>query len=337
LSRLASRSSISLVPASLRPTASVVICTYTDRRWNVLLEVIEGVLAQDPPPDQLVLVVDHNERLRQRLQDAFSNLLVVSSTEKQGLSGARNTGIARATGDVIVFLDDDAVPAEGWLEALVAAYGDEKVIGTGGIATPVWEDRRPSWMPEEFLWTVGCSYRGLPSDRRPVRNPIGANMAFRRCVFDAIGSFRDGIGRVGKTPLGCEETEFSIRALHALPGSLIVHIPEAIVAHSVPSDRARWRYFSSRCWAEGLSKALVTESVGNEQGLLSERTYTTRTLPRGVLAGFVDAISGDVSGVLRAGTIVAGLVITTAGFVRGLLTRRGTVPRRVLKKSRTPE
>ena len=304
------------------PTVSVVICTYSCSRWGVMVDAIDAVLAQEPPPVEVVVVVDHNEQLQQCVEDAFPNLLVVSGTEQQGLSGARNIGIAHSTGDIVAFLDDDAVPAQGWLAALAAPYDDEKVIGTGGIATPRWETRRPSWMPDEFLWTVGCSYRGLPTYRRPVRNPIGATMAFRRGIFDVVGTFSDGIGRVGKTPLGCEETEFSIRALVALPGSLIIHIPEAVVAHSVPSDRARWRYFSSRCWAEGLSKALVTASVGNDRGLVSERTYATRTLPRGITSALADAIRGDFTGVLRAGAIFAGLGITSAGFVRGLLARR---------------
>jgi glycosyltransferase involved in cell wall biosynthesis len=315
----------SLSPASVTargPTVSVVICTYTDRRWNVMVDAIHAVLGQDPPPSQLMVVVDHHEQLRQRLENAFPNVVVVSNSEPQGLSGARNTGIAHATGDIIAFLDDDAIPNDGWLAALVAAYVDEKVIGTGGIAAPRWEDRRPPWLPEEFLWTVGCSYRGLPTCRRPVRNPIGANMAFRRCVFDAVGTFSDGIGRVRKAPLGCEETEFSIRALEAFPDSLIIYIPEAVVAHSVPPDRARWRYFSRRCWAEGLSKALVTASVGNGRGLGSERTYATRTLPLGIIAALADAARGDFTGVLRASAIFAGLAITTAGFARGLLTRR---------------
>jgi hypothetical protein len=291
-----------------------------------MVDAIDAVLAQDPPPVQVMVVVDHNEQLRQRLVNAFPNLLVVSSTERRGLSGARNTGIAHATGDVIAFLDDDAVPTDGWLAAVTAAYADDRVIGTGGIAAPCWEDRRPPWMPDEFLWTVGCSYRGLPTHQRPVRNPIGANMTFRRGVFDAVGTFSDGIGRVGRTPLGCEETEFSIRALVALPGSIIIHIPEAVVAHLVPPDRARWRYFSSRCWAEGLSKALVTASVGNDRGLISERTYATRTLPLGIMTALGDAARGDGSGVLRAGAIVAGLAMTTAGFARGVLARRQRVP-----------
>ncbi|HWI75323.1 MAG TPA: hypothetical protein VNT55_25405, partial [Baekduia sp.] len=154
------------------------------------------------------------------------------------------------------------------------------------------------------------------------RNPIGANMAFRRAACADAGGFSHGIGRVGKTPLGCEETELSIRVRAAHHGATILQVPGAAVDHLVTAERVEWEYFRRRCWAEGLSKALVTDSVGHDQGLASERTYATRTLPLGVLRGIRDALRGDLSGLRRAGAIVAGLGITTAGFVRGTIARR---------------
>ncbi len=71
-----------------------------------------------------------------------------------------------------------------------------------------------------------------------------------------VGGFKDGIGRVGRTPLGCEETELSIRA-RAATGGRIVQMPDAKVEHRVSADRTRWLYFRRRCWAEGLSKAVA--------------------------------------------------------------------------------
>jgi cellulose synthase/poly-beta-1,6-N-acetylglucosamine synthase-like glycosyltransferase len=225
-------------------------------------------------------------------------------------------------GDVVAFLDDDAIARPGWLASLTAAYADAGVIGTGGVAVPRWETGKPAWFPDEFLWVVGCSYRGLPEQAAPIRNPIGANMAFRRAACTEAGGFSHGIGRVGKTPLGCEETELSIRVRAGNEGATILQVPGAAVDHLVTAERVRWAYFRSRCWAEGLSKALVTDSVGHDAGLASERTYATRTLPAGVLRGLGDALRGDLAGLRRAGAIVAGLGITTAGFVRGTIARR---------------
>lgn len=309
------------------PTArvSVVICAYTDRRWPVLADAVASARNQEPAPEQLVLVIDHNEALLARARAAFPGATVVANEEQQGLSGARNTGIRHATGDVIAFLDDDAIARPGWLAALTAAYADEGVVGTGGVAVPRWEADRPAWFPEEFLWVVGCTYRGLPLAQAPIRNPIGANMAFRREAFADAGGFSHGIGRVGKTPLGCEETELAIRVRARRRDATILQVPGAAVDHLVTAERTRWAYFRARCWAEGLSKALVTDAVGTDAGLASERTYATRVLPAGVLRGLRDALRGDVSGLRRAAAIVAGLAITTAGFVRGKLAR-GVTP-----------
>ena len=91
----------------------------------------------------------------------------------------------------------------------------------------------------------------------------------------------------------------------------------AMIRHLVPAARTRFSYFRSRCYAEGLSKALVTASVGTADGLSAERRYTTRTLPSGVARGLADAARGDLSGLGRAGAIVAGLGATAAGYASG--------------------
>jgi glycosyltransferase involved in cell wall biosynthesis len=309
-------------PQRPAPSVSVIICAYTDRRWPVLVDAVGSVLAQRPAPLEVVLVIDHNDALLARARSELPGAVVIANAERQGLSGARNTGVARAAGEVVAFLDDDAVARPGWLASLTAAYGDASVIGTGGVAVPRWETGKPAWFPDEFLWVVGCTYRGLPEQLAPIRNPIGANMAFRRAACTDAGGFSHGIGRVGNTPLGCEETELSIRVRAGNDGATILQVPGAAVDHLVTAERVRWEYFRSRCWAEGLSKALVTDSVGHDAGLASERTYATRTLPAGVLRGVAEALRGDVDGLRRAAAIVAGLAITTAGFARGTIARR---------------
>jgi hypothetical protein len=142
-------------------------------------------------------------------------------------------------------------------------------------------------------------------------------MAFRRRAIERTGGFSAALGRSGGTPLGCEETELAIRVRRQNPGAVVLHLPGARVRHRVPADRATWAYYRSRCWSEGLSKAAVTREVGMGDGLRSERVYVLRTLRRGVLGGLRDALRGDRNGLLRSGAIVAGLVITTAGYARG--------------------
>jgi hypothetical protein len=149
-------------------------------------------------------------------------------------------------------------------------------------------------------------------------------MSFRRELFEAVGGFHSGFGRVGTRPLGCEETEWCIRAQRRRPDGFMLYEPRARVAHRVTASRVRWRYFTSRCYAEGLSKALVAQVAGKRDALASERSYVARTLPRGVARGLADAGRGDPAGLARAGAIIVGLSVTAAGYLVGRAGRAGT-------------
>ncbi len=263
-----------------RLTLTVVVCAYTLDRWGDILASLQSLRDQERPADQVVLVTDHNPELYARARAAFPDLEVIPNSERQGLSGARNTGIAAARGDVVAFLDDDAAAAPDWTRQLLNGYRDPKVIGVGGWIEPDWEVGRPTWFPTEFDWVVGCTYTGMPQEAVPVRNMIGANMSLRREVFGAVGGFSHDLGRTGTLPLGCEETELCIRAgLHYQDG-VILYQPDAVVRHRVGAARGTWKYFLDRCWREGLSKSAVSRMTGPRLALASERAYLSRTIPR---------------------------------------------------------
>lgn len=301
------------------PSISVVICCYTEDRFDDVLAAVDSVRRQSVQPDEIVVVVDHNRALLERLAADCPGVVTIPNDEPQGLSGARNTGIAATRGDVVAFLDDDAAARPDWLERLVAPYSDTNVIGVGGAIVPYWVGPRPSWFPEEFNWVVGCTYVGLPRSRAPIRNLIGANMSFRRSAFDVVGGFASEMGRTGSQPLGnCEDTEFCLRLKNALPGRTMLYEPAAEVLHTVPGSRATWRYFLTRCFAEGMTKAKLADLAGRADGLASERSYVARVLPRGVLRGISQVVSHrDPAGLARSLVIVAGLIVTTSGYVRG--------------------
>jgi glucosyl-dolichyl phosphate glucuronosyltransferase len=310
-------------PADFRSTISVVICAHTEKRWKETRAAVESVRAQSFPSLEIIVVVDHNPALFSSLAADLPDVKVVENREERGLSGGKNTGVAIAQGAIVAFLDDDAVADPDWLKFFADSYADPTVIGVGGRTVPNWKIPRPSWFPREFDWVVGCAYRGMPESRAPVRNLLGGNASFRREAFELAGGFSNGIGRsAGKRPLGCEETEFCIRLTQRSPGSVLLFDNRAMISHLVPADRCRFSYFRSRCYAEGLSKALVTASVGVNDGLASERRYTTRILPGGIASGITDLLRGDVSGLGRAGAIVTGLAATAAGYCAGSVTRR---------------
>jgi glucosyl-dolichyl phosphate glucuronosyltransferase len=292
------------------PTVSVVVCAYTRARGPELLDALESLRHQSRAPHEVIVVVDHNPQLLDWVRAQAPDVLTVENQEERGLAGARNSGVRAGRGDVVAFVDDDAVAAPSWIEQLSRAYRDPRILGAGGAVLPAWE-RRPSWFPEEFEWVVGCSYRGLPLRHSSVRNLIGCNMSFRRVVFDQLGGFRERLGRVAGRPLGCEETELCIRIGRHAPGRPLVYDPAATVHHRVPCERATWRYFLSRCYYEGLSKAEVARLAGRERGLASERAYTLRTLP----SGFWSELKA--ARLTRAAAIIAGFCATVVGFLAG--------------------
>lgn len=294
---------------------SVVICAYTEHRWDDLVIAVKSVKHQTLSAHEIIVVIDHNPSLLERAQTDLPETLIVENSEPRGLSGARNSGIAVARGDIIAFLDDDAQAAPDWLEHLLASYDRPNVIGVGGKIVPVWQNGRPGWFPEEFDWVIGCTYRGHSEIAGPVRNLIGANMSIRRDAFDKVGDFR--IGRIGSLSLGQEndETELCIRIGYVYPSQSIMFNPAAVVYHKVSLSRENWLYFIKRCYSEGISKARLSHTMGTERSLASERSYTLRALPLGFVRGIADAlIYFDLEGLERSGAITLGLGVTVMGY-----------------------
>ena len=307
------------------PSVTVVVCTYTDRRWPELRAGTEAVAAQLGPGDELVIVVDHNPELFARVRAELPGRAVENAAGR-GLSGGRNTGVAAATKDVVIFLDDDACPAPGWVEAYRRRFTDPLVVGVGGSISPAWEGgAAPRWFPPEFGWVVGCDYVGLPGDGAAIRNPIGASMAVRRSALDVAGGFSELVGRVDTLPVGCEETELFIRIRQASPEVVVVRDESAVVHHLVPADRQTVRYFVSRCYHEGRSKAVLARTVGAGDSLSTERSYVRSTLPRGAARHLGHAVRGDLGGLGRALAVSAGLAVTAAGYLT-VRARRGVRP-----------
>lgn len=310
----------------MTPTVSVVVCAYTERRWADVLAAVESARTQSPAPEEILLVVDHNPGLAARLRAERlpGPVTVLDNVRQHGLSGARNTALAQVTGEVVVFLDDDASAPPGWLAALTAPYADDRVVAVGGAATPVWPDHRPGTLPAgpgdpprgELDWVVGCTYAGQPTTLADVRNLMGCNMSFRREVFGRVGGFTEGIGRVGTVPLGCEETELCIRVRQDDPAARILFEPAALVRHRVSDDRLTWSYLRRRAYAEGVSKAAVSTVVGSADALSTERAYTSRIVPAGIAR---ELAHGRVAG---AFALVLAVLCAGFGYAAGTVRRR---------------
>lgn len=305
--------------------ASVIVSTFDERRWDDLEACVASLVRLDPPPLEVIVVVDHNDRLLERAREAFPTCRVIPNDRPQGLAGARNAGVAASDGSISAFIDDDARAEPDWISRLSQAFDDPSVIGAGGTLLPAWADGRPGWMPDEFLWVVGCSYTGLPETPAQIRNPIGANMAVRREVLKAVGGFREGDADSAPRDMGTrgmvraagnlpDDTDLGIRVSRERPDGIWLYRPDAVVHHTVTSERSTTAYFLHRAYEEGLTKANLTHAVGSGQALSVERRYTAKILPLGVLRGLGDFLRGDPSGLARAGAILTGLAAAAAGF-----------------------
>ena len=275
-----------------------MISTYTEERFQDVRRCVESLKNQTRKPDEIVLVLDPINDLVSFYRTRMYNEVKIVESPGFGLSNARNKGISEAKGDVVAFIDD-AWADKRWLENLLRNFEDEKVWVAGGKIVPVFDKERPRWLAEELNWIVGCTYKGMPETKAVVRNPIGANMAFRREVFDVAGKFRSEVGRYSKKLLGSEETELCMRLKKIKPEVKVIYDPSAVVYHRVPESRAKRSYALRRAYYEGYSKAILSK----EYELQTEKNYT-KTLLKGMLKSILKGRFSEYFGILLVFVVV---------------------------------
>ncbi len=300
-------------------TISTIVCAYSFERWHDLCELVSSLKRQTLKPDEVIIVIDHNEALLAKAGQTFTNYKVIENSSQKGLSGARNSGVAAAIGEIVVFIDDDALAKEDWLERIMEPFSKKEVVASGGAAIPLWETSKPRWFPEEFYWVVGCSYQGMPENLEEVRNVFGGNMAFRKTLLEQVGGFNTNLGRIDKIPVGGEETELCMRVKALKPDGLIMYEPRAVIDHRVSQSRINLSYFLRRCYAEGLSKAVISQLRQKEKSLTTEWTYVLQTLPKSALRHGLAFLKGDLFGFIRVLMLSFGLLGTTFGYLKGKL------------------
>jgi hypothetical protein len=296
--------------------ASVVIAAHTLRRSADLASAVASALGQEPAPHEVevVVAVDNNPDLHEWACRHLPGVITVDHRGRRGASATRNAGARAASGDILAFLDDDAVGRPGWLKNLIAPLDHPNVIGVGGHLEPVWPGPAPEWMPEEFLWVVGASYRGLPETAGPVRNVWSGNMAVARSDFWAVGGFREDFGKTDHAS-SPEDTDFCIRLASALDG-LWWYEPSARVGHKVPPDRCTLRFFLWRCRNEGQGKAELSLTLGPGDALREERRHALKTLPEGIGHELRTALADrEYAAAQRASAIGLGLGAASLGYL----------------------
>lgn len=306
--------------------ASVIIAAHTFQRCQSLTEAVASAIAQRPQPHEVLVVVDNNPDLYQWVRTHLPEVVVVDHRGPRGASGTRNSGARAAGGNILAFLDDDAVARPDWLRSLTAPLARPDVVGVGGYVEPVWLGHVPHWMPEEFLWVVGASYRGMPRAAGPIRNVWSENMAVTRADFLAVGGFREGFGKSGLEARGGEDTEFCIRLATEMQSGGWWYEPSAKVGHSVPPGRSTVRFFVLRCYNEGQTKADMATMLGPRTGLEDERRHAVKTLPAGMSRELRQAVTRkEFVAAQRASAIGVGLCAASLGYMVRRAKRRTTV------------
>jgi hypothetical protein len=145
-------------------------------------------------------------------------------------------------------------------------------------------------------------------------------MAFRADLFERVGMFNPDIGRLGSLPLGCEETEFCLRATRQTPTSKIVLTRGAEIDHRVPAARATAGYLVRRCYFEGISKARVRR-LGDRRSLAAERDYLRHALPRRLRTSARRALTGQgvPAAVGQAGAVLGSIGAASIGYLVGVV------------------
>lgn len=237
------------------PAISVIISTYN--RADLLGDAIESVLAQElsgARPFEL-LVVDNNSSDRTRdVIEAFSarDPRVRHVFERaQGLSHARNAGIARARASILTFTDDDVRVGRGWLDAILAVceeHPDADVIG--GRVLPEWPAPPPAWLTRDHWSPLALVDYGDRPVRVSAENPlclVGANLTVRRRAFDLAGTFAPALQRVRDGVGSCEDLEFLMRLYRA--GRFGIYDPRITIYAAVQEERLDRSYH--RRWHVG--------------------------------------------------------------------------------------
>ena len=298
---------------------SVVIPCHSQLRWPHLIAAVESVLNQRPRPVEVVIAVDRNDELFANASERWPHVTVLANRFQAGASGNRNTGVLHTRTPLIALLDDDACARPGWMAAMIGPLADPSVVGTGGAIVPFWEQARPTWFPDELLWAVvGTSYDD--GECTTVRNVWSASMAVRRDVFDSAGGFRPGFGKNGNRPRP-EDTDLCLRMSRVSAGHW-VYVPQAVVDHVVPKERATFRSLVARCYHEGRGKVELARMIGERSVFGVERDFLRRVVP----GAFVRGVSATVRGRgamhgARAAVLMAGTIAAVGGatieFVHG--------------------
>lgn len=248
------------------PLVSIITTAYTLYRFKDIKELLDSLSAQSYKNTETLVVAERLPELAENIkkyiaEKGYANMRVLFNEGEWGSYPSRNLAIGEARGDIIVFVDDDALPFPDWVEQTVRVYSeDSSIIGVTGPILPLWQDKAMSWFPGELYWIFSCTYRELP-ERTRVRNGYCTNLSFRKEAFESCGRFKsslvgEGWGKSDWQQPAAQETEFCLRVKRDT-GKRIVYDPNVRVRHKVYGYRLSSSFLARRAYWEGYAKAML--------------------------------------------------------------------------------
>lgn len=252
--------------ASKLPKISIITPCYTIARLKDITELLDSIHIQTYENIEVLIVAERSPELAGSIRSyveerGYHNTRVLYNQEEWGSYSARNLGIRQAQGDIIAFIDDDALLFPDWAEETVNTYADDNsIIGLTGPILPLWEQDSMAWFPRELYWIFSCTYWDW-TEKTEVRNGYGTNISFRRDAFHCCGLFKSsleikGQGKSDWQRPGAKETEFSLRVTQKT-GKRIIYNPSIRVKHKVYRYRLSTNFIARRAYWEGYAKALL--------------------------------------------------------------------------------
>ncbi len=264
------------------PLVSIVTTGYTLDRLKDITELLDSINAQTYKNTETLIVAERLPELADGIkkyiaEKGYANMRVLFNEGEWGSYPSRNLAIGEAKGDIIAFVDDDAIPFPDWVEQTVKVYDDDgSIIGVTGPILPLWQDKSMEWFPRELYWIFSCTYRDV-IERTEVRNGYCTNLSFRREAFDSCGLFKtslvgEGWGKSDWQQPAAQETEFCLRVKQGT-GKRIVYDPDVRVRHKVYGYRLSSRFLARRAYWEGYAKAMLKSLYRADDGEVLSTEY----------------------------------------------------------------
>lgn len=252
---------------------SVIICTYN--RDKYIYNVLKSVADNDFPREQYEIVLinnnstDNTEAECQRFQLDYPDVTFHYLVEKQqGLSYARNCGIVNSRGELLVYVDDDALVNPEYLQTYADFFAhNAHAVAAGGPILPEYETQEPSWMSHYTRQLVtGKLYLGDKEREFPRGSyPGGGNSCYRKSVFDKIGLFNVELGRKGNSLIGAEEKDLYDKMTTL--GMKFYYLPTSILYHIIPEKKLTSDYFNRLTYGIGVSERYRTRQISTSKYL----------------------------------------------------------------------